>query len=130
MIMSIHSGLLKLTLAGSLLTMAVSVAAAQAIPTRCNGCFAVVNADGSILRQRDVVSVNRVNTGRYEVTFRIPIAGCFAQASVGHGVFGNTSGPSVVNFSGVTGTTDALRVQVRDQAGSFIDEPFHVVTAC
>lgn len=55
--------------------------------------FAVVNADGSIYKQKGVNGLNKVDTGVYDITFNRSIDDCAVTASVG----GHRTGPTTWN---------------------------------
>lgn len=57
--------------------LAVSLPATAAPPTNCDKCFALVRADGTLSRSRNVSLNYRLGTGSYEIVFRYPINKCF-----------------------------------------------------
>src|SRR5689334_220745 len=49
---------------------------ARAATNNCNGCFAIVGDDGTLLRYRNVLYVNRFAVGQYVVVFKYPVTKC------------------------------------------------------
>jgi hypothetical protein len=71
----------SIAIAAGLLMATAPFASAQ-IPGRGQGGFAVVNPDGTLVQQHNVVGVTRTGTGVYEIQFNSPIRRCALEATI------------------------------------------------
>ncbi len=93
--------------------------------------FAVINAGGTIARDKGVVSATKISgfLGSYEVRFARNIKQCVYTATIGNAGDGNPSrGYIVVALR--SGTTDGVFVETRDVADALADRPFHLWVNC
>lgn len=93
--------------------------------------FAVINADGTIARDKGVVSAARIGAylGSYEVRFARNIKQCVYTATIGNAGPGNPSRGYIVVALRAT-TTDTVFVETRDFADALADRPFHLWVNC
>jgi hypothetical protein len=92
--------------------------------------FAVVNADGSVARSRNVVGVDHVGTGVYVVHFATDKTGCAYTATIG--LSGN-SGTSLPGYATVVGSAvdpNGVFLDTYGSSGTTTDLGFHLVTTC
>jgi hypothetical protein len=97
--------------------------------------WAVVAADGTLVRSLSsagAVSVEKVATGQYEVSFAKDVSGCAYQATIGDTA---NAVPTQEQIS-VSGDTDSdspndVFVQTFDKTGATAtDSPFHLYVSC
>ena len=100
---------------------------AATVPARV---FAVLNADGTLLRGRAVASVAKLGTGVYDVRFTRNISKCAWTGTVGRGGFSGSTGPAQITITGRAATTNGLFVTTFNGAGTSTDEPFAAVVLC
>lgn len=97
---------------------------------QCNNCFGVIEANGTILRQKGVTSSTRLATGIYEVLFRDQIGRCAWLATQGLGIFGGVPPAGEIVVTGRAGTNNGLFIQTFNSAGNLTDRAFHVAIEC
>lgn len=104
----------------------------QVIPPPANGKsdFAVVNADGTIARGRNVLSVDHNSTGVYIVHFTKKKTGCAFLATVGLGGSSGTSAPGYATVVGAAVDPNAVFLDTYGSNGSVADLGFHLITSC
>lgn len=102
-------------------------AATTATPQRV---FAVMNADGTLLRGKAVASVLKLGTGVYDVRFTRNIGSCSWLGTVGLGGFSGSTGPGIVTITGRAGTNNGLFVTTYDANGTAVDLPFAADVIC
>lgn len=98
--------------------------------TQCKGCFAVVNATGTLARGKNVQSVTKLGTGTYEVIFKLPITKCAFGSTIGLSTFVNSSPPGETTVVGRVGTTNGVFLQTFSSAGVTADRGFHLTITC
>ena len=115
--------------AGKNVPAAVSAlpAAGSAAPARV---YAVMNADGTLVRGKSVASVLKIGTGVYDVRFNRNISSCSWLGTVGLGGFSGSSGPGIVTITGRAGTNNGLFVTTYDATGTAADLPFAADVIC
>lgn len=94
------------------------------------GCFAVVNATGSIARARCAVSSAKNGTGLYAVRFNADIRRCSFQATLGLSTFTGASPSGEIAVVGLFGSTNGVFVQTFNSAGAPADRGFHLTVIC
>jgi hypothetical protein len=92
--------------------------------------FAVVNADGSLARGRNVASVEHLAGGVYIVHFTRDKTGCAFNATVGLGGSSGTSPPGYATVVGAAVDPNGVFMDTYNSAGSNADLGFHLVTTC
>jgi hypothetical protein len=107
----------------------------QVADLRGQNNWAVVRADGTLVRSQSSagnVSVEKVATGQYEITFAKDVSGCAYEATIGDTA---NAIPAQGQIS-VSGDTDSdnpgdVFVQTFEQNGtSPMDSPFHLDVSC
>jgi predicted ATPase len=91
--------------------------------------WAVVNADGTLDRDKGVTASNRVDTGDYRVTFNRDVSGCAYSATLGNVQSGEISVFEKISDPNAT-TPRQIAVATRDSAGILQDRPFQLVVRC
>jgi hypothetical protein len=90
--------------------------------------WAVVAADGSLVRHSGAASARLMDTGRYEVAFSRSIAKCAVAASIGEpGVAADTPA-GIIAHRRLTDTTVA--VDAADLSNNYRAVPFHLLVLC
>jgi hypothetical protein len=93
--------------------------------------WAVVQGNGTLVRDNGVTTVTHPNTGVYIVTFTADVHGCAYIANPGDPGTGFVNTASTVSVSRRVGNRHALYIQVwNQQTGALADLPFHVVAYC
>ncbi|HEY7259560.1 MAG TPA: hypothetical protein VH459_10840 [Gaiellales bacterium] len=100
-------------------------AACATVPLR-----AVVKADGTSVRGRDVVSTTRLSAGSYEVIFDRDVSGCAYTATVGRPSPGFTRRPLTITTAARGGNPDGAFVFIHHMSGAVADHAFHIVARC
>lgn len=92
--------------------------------------WAVVDANGTVQRQLNVVSTLRTGTGAYTVTtFNSAFSTtCAYTAAIGLSGTSGTSDLGIVNVAAVSGAT--ITVRTYDMNGAAADRGFHLFSAC
>jgi hypothetical protein len=107
----------------------------QVAALRGQNNWAVVKADGTLVRSQSSagnVSVEKVATGQYEITFAKDVSGCAYEATIGD----TANAIPVQGQISVSGDTDSdnpgdVFVQTFEQNGtSPTDSPFHLYVSC
>jgi hypothetical protein len=89
--------------------------------------WAVVAADGSLIRGNGVAAVTRTAAGTYEVAFSDAVAGC---ALVGTIALAETAGATGQIGVGSSELATTARVETETSSGSNADKAFHVAALC
>jgi hypothetical protein len=99
---------------------------------RCDGCFAFVQADGTLLRRKpfDGVTSSPFGNGAFEVRFPLRIEGCAWLGTIGNAAFSGSTAGSMIAVTGRSGTDDGLFIQTWNAAGTPTDLPFSVRIHC
>ena len=92
--------------------------------------FAVVNANGSVLRGKGLTSVTKLGTGIYDVRFGRSITTCSWVGTVGFGTFSGSTGPAMITITGRVGTNNGLFVTTFTGTGAAADLPFNADVIC
>jgi len=93
--------------------------------------WAVVQANGTLVRGNGVTTVTHPNTGVYIATFTADIHGCAYIANPGDPLTGAVNTASTVSVARRVGNRHALYIQVwNQQTGALADFPFHLAAYC
>jgi hypothetical protein len=99
---------------------------------RCDECWAVVNANATLARGKDVALVTKgdVATGSYVVKFKRSVAACSYVATIGNSGAGVAS-PAHITVAARSGDPSAVYVAVHGPTGiGRPDAPFHLQIEC
>ena len=99
---------------------------------RCDECWAVVNANATLARGKDVALVTKgdVATGSYVVKFKRSVAACSYVATIGNSGAGVAS-PAHITVAARSGNSSAVYVAVHGPTGTGRpDAPFHLQIEC
>src|SRR4051794_24277548 len=88
----------------------------------------VNGADGTRSRSSGSTASSRLGTGQYQVTFNRVVSTCAFLATIGNPGAGSTSGD--VDLALRAGTTNAVFVETKDNAGTLADRNFHLAIFC
>lgn len=99
-------------------------------PAPCDGCWGVINSNGTVRRDKGVVASSRLGVGIYDVRFSASIARCVWILTQGDGVFANVPPPGEIVVTGRAGTTNGLFIQTFNSAGVLTDRNFHALVKC
>ncbi len=95
-------------------------------PTR----FAVVSGAGVLARGRNVGSVARTSTGRYQVIFTRDVRSCAYFATIGDiGAAGPPQG-SEISVSSLASNVNGVSIRTENDNGVAADKPFHLTVGC
>jgi hypothetical protein len=92
--------------------------------------WAVVNPNGTLARNKNVMFSNKINKGIYYVNFNSNIRQCAYVATSGLSGHNSQPKPAYVTVVGLEGATDGVEVQTYNSAGVQTDEGFHLLVTC
>lgn len=104
-----------------------------ALATKANLLYAVVAANGTLVRSSGSVSSVRTSQGRFNVGFNRDVSQCAWQGTIATTGNAGTAGPAQIELAGLAGDVNALFVRILDSAGTNpggVDTSFHVMVAC
>lgn len=91
--------------------------------------WAVVNASGQLVRGRNVTSVARTSSGRYQVIFNRDVRTCAYIATLGDPTAASPSTGQVATSS-LASNVNGVAVRTTDPAGTAGNRSFHLVVPC
>jgi hypothetical protein len=91
--------------------------------------WAIVNANGDLIRDGGVASSTRTAGGVYQVVFDSDVTGCNAIAGLGR-IGTQTPQAGEVGVGFVPGNAKGIAVRTRDSAGGLSDRSFHIAVNC
>jgi hypothetical protein len=93
--------------------------------------FAVVNANGQLVRGRDVSSVARTGDGRYQAIFNGDVRGCSYFATVGSESATAPPQNSQISVSSLDSNVNGVAIRTENgNNGSEANRPFHLIVMC
>jgi hypothetical protein len=93
--------------------------------------YAVVNAGGQVVRNRDVSSAARTGDGRYQVIFNADVRNCAYFATVGHETAAGPPQNSQIAVSSLGSNVNGVSVRTENgNNGSEANRPFHLIVMC
>lgn len=107
---------------------AVMSFSAGAAPTPADG-FMVVNADGTVARATDGYTVDKFDTGKYEVSYTSWLFNCAHSITAGTGD-ATAPAPGFATLVGRTESPEILEISTYDASGQFADRGFHLIVRC
>jgi len=117
------------------LQLAVGKLQTQVTDLQGQNNWAVVAADGTLVRSLSsagAVSVEKLTTGQYEVSFAKNVSGCAYEATIG-GTANAVPSQGQISVSGDTDSDNPndVFVQTFDKTGTIAtDSPFHLYVSC
>ncbi|PZG19428.1 hypothetical protein C1I95_11545 [Micromonospora craterilacus] len=96
------------------------------MPLTARVLFAVVNADGDLVRGLGAATANRLRTGMYQVVFDQDVTGASCVGTVGLTGSTGLAPAGQIAVAGRTGIPNAVFVTTFDSAGAHADRPFHL----
>ncbi|MCZ7420656.1 MULTISPECIES: hypothetical protein [unclassified Micromonospora] len=100
--------------------------AGAGMPLTARVLFAVVSADGLLVRGLGAAAANRLRTGMYQVVFDQDVTGASLVGTVGLPGSSGLAPAGQIAVAGRTGIPNAVFVTTFDGAGSAADRPFHL----
>ncbi|GIJ19860.1 hypothetical protein Vlu01_04840 [Micromonospora lutea] len=100
--------------------------AGAGMPLTARVLFAVVNADGLLVRGLGAAAASRLRTGMYQVIFDQDVTGASLVGTVGLVGSAGLAPAGQITVAGRTGIPNAVFVTTFDGAGSAADRPFHL----
>jgi hypothetical protein len=91
---------------------------------------AAVESNGFLSRGFGIVSVQKITTGAYFLTFDREVAECIWVATIGSPGDVSASKPGEITVNGIFNTPNAIGVATYDSAGVPEDRAFHVAVHC
>ena len=92
--------------------------------------WAVVAADGSLVRGRGATGARRAATGSFEVTFDTAVAACAYLGVVGATDGAATPPTGQITVGGSAAGDSVVLVETETSSGSNADRPFHLAVLC
>ncbi|MFO1039556.1 MAG: hypothetical protein U1E45_22145 [Geminicoccaceae bacterium] len=111
----------------SLLATSLPLPTRAAPPTDCDKCFALVRANGSLVRYRNVLANYRRSTGVYEIVFKYPVNKCFISIQ-SETLF--TSATINRGSSGSDPANQSVRIYMIDYRGISAEGSFGIYVMC
>ncbi|WP_433531715.1 hypothetical protein ACQPYA_06390 [Micromonospora sp. CA-263727] len=96
------------------------------MPPTARVLFAVVNANGVLVRGLGAATANRLSTGMYQVVFDQDVTGASCVGTVGLPGSTGLAPAGQIAVAGRTGIQNAVFVTTFDSAGVAADRPFHL----
>lgn len=113
----------------ALLGFVAAHTSAAAQDGRCNGCSAVVRANGSLRLFFDAKESKRIDEGRYRVVFGRSIVECTFSATIGS--YGSGAEPAPPGFISVQYKSgNRVFINTYNASGAPKDRPFYLVVHC
>ena len=91
--------------------------------------WAVVNASGQLVRGRNVTSVARTSSGRYQVIFDRDLRPCAYLATLGD-TSAATPPSGQIGTSSLASNVNGIAVRTTSADGTAADRPFHLIVPC
>jgi hypothetical protein len=91
--------------------------------------FAVINANGTVVRGLGVASAQRFGNGLYEVIFNRNVSRCAYVATLGDPSTG-VGPPGEIGVASRVGNVNGVFMTTRDSAGTLADRPYHLAVHC
>ena len=92
--------------------------------------YAVVMANGTLVRSSGGVTSARQGAGTYTVDFNREVGNCAHIGSLARPDDTGVGGPGQIGFAGLFTVADSLFIQTTNSAGSLADLDFHVMLVC
>ncbi|HVM13851.1 MAG TPA: hypothetical protein VM287_05935 [Egibacteraceae bacterium] len=93
------------------------------------GLFAVVNADGTLLRGAETTTVQKMDTGRYAIVFDRSVSECTYNATISLLEAGFINAASTDEVAPLL-EPGGVVIVTRNAAGTYVDRPFHLTVFC
>jgi hypothetical protein len=123
------AGLVVGAIGASLMSTGYTLAGSAAHP--CDGCFAVVRADGFLAREFGALGAQRVSKGRYQIAFEAPARDCAYNATLGSvGTHSPAPGEITVRRLPNDIRENSVEVGTYSSDGVVQDHAFHLSLTC
>lgn len=100
-------------------------------PAHGTGNFwAVVEADGTLVKSRKAIEASKILLGTYRVIFRNNMRNCAYTATVGETDSVGISDPAVITTAGDYYDVRGVYITVFDSTGAYVDRSFHLTVMC
>lgn len=96
------------------------------MPETAQTFYAVVNADGTLARDFQAVSAQKLATGQYEVVFAHDLTGSAYIATIGNSGSVGIEPTGEITVVGRNGVPNGVFITTTDSAGTFADRGFHI----
>ena len=126
-----HSASLALA-AFSAVALAAAAAAVAAPPNNCDRCFAMVRANGTVVKQRNVPTVYKNGPGGYLLVFSYSIAKCALSANIDSLIMEQNVRLGFVSIARASATSVWVDIYAPASGGTVraVDFPFTIVATC
>lgn len=116
----------------SAMTLAAAAPAAAAPPSNCDRCFAMVRANGTVVKQRNVPTVYKNGPGGYLLVFSYSIAKCALSANIDSLVMEQNVRLGWVSIARASATSVWVDIYAPASGGAVrpVDFPFSIVATC
>ncbi|WP_233559030.1 hypothetical protein [Micromonospora radicis] len=100
--------------------------AGPGMPLTARVLYAVVSANGALIRGLGAATANRLGTGMYQVVFDQDVTGAGCVGTIGLAGSNGLAPAGQLTVAGRTGIPNAVFVTTYDSAGLYADRPFHL----
>ncbi|MFC3504718.1 hypothetical protein ACFOOK_27640 [Micromonospora krabiensis] len=104
----------------------VTTCASVGLPASARVLFAVVNANGTLIRGLGVATANRLSTGMYQVIFDQDVSAAGYVGTVGLAGSAGVAPIGDISVAGRTGIPNGVFVETFASDGTAADRPFHL----
>lgn len=114
------------------MALAAAAPAAAAPPNNCDRCFAMVRANGTVVKQRNVPDVYKNGPGGYLLVFSYSVAKCALSANIDSLVMEQNVRLGFVSIGRTSATSVWVDIYVPASGGAVraADYPFTIVATC
>ena len=112
--------------------MALAGPADAAPPNNCDRCFAMVRANGTVVKQRNVPTVYKNGAGGYLLVFSYSVAKCALSANVDSLIMERNVRLGFVSIARASATSVWVDIYAPASGGGVraVDFPFSIVATC
>ena len=114
------------------MSLAAAAPAAAAPPNNCDRCFAMVRANGTVVKQRNVPTVYKNGAGGYLLVFSYSVAKCALSANVDSLIMERNVRLGFVSIARASATSVWVDIYAPATGGAVraVDFPFTIVATC
>jgi len=98
-------------------------------PLTCNGCWGVIDGNGTIIRDYGLATAQRVGAGEYRLDFNSRVLNCAAVATIASANAGNPINGEISTLD-FPANPNRLVILTYNSDGTQADKPFSVFVNC
>lgn len=115
----------------SAMALAAPASVDAAPPKNCDGCFALVRANGTIVKHRNVGTVYKNGPGGYLLVFNYSVNKCVLSANIDSLVMEQNVRLGFISISRASNTSVWVDIYAPTGGGVYaVDFPFSIVATC